>query len=150
MGRDFHPYHPQRWQVRWEQGNVAGRASRVLEVPVNWYLDDFPPLAYTGAQAGMQDSTTIYNRWRDIFDYGYANETNPVFATCVHPQIIGQAHHMLWYERLVEYIAGHEGVWFATIEEIAEAWVDDETDEKKFALPDVRGVEPTPADSGWV
>lgn len=149
MGRDFHPYHPQRWQVRWEQGNVAGRASRVLEVPVNWYLDDFPPLAYTGAQAGMQDSNTIYQRWRDIFDYAYANETNPVFATCVHPQIIGQAHHMLWYEKLVEHISGHEGVWFATIEEIAGAWVDDETDEARFALPDVRGVEPAPADSGW-
>jgi hypothetical protein len=70
-------------------------------------------------------------------------------GTDVDAQCLGQAHHMLRYERLVEYIAGHDGVWFATIEEIARAWVDDETDEARFALPDVRGVEPAPADSGW-
>jgi hypothetical protein len=51
--------------VHWEQGNVAGKASQVLEIPVNWYLDDFPPLAYvTGIQAGMQDSETILKRWK--------------------------------------------------------------------------------------
>jgi peptidoglycan/xylan/chitin deacetylase (PgdA/CDA1 family) len=56
MGRDLVPYRPRRWQVRWEQGNVAGKASHVLEIPVSWYLDDFPPLAYvTGIQAGMQE-----------------------------------------------------------------------------------------------
>jgi peptidoglycan-N-acetylglucosamine deacetylase len=54
---------------------------------------------------------------------------------------------MLWYERLVEYIAGHDGVWFATCDEIARAWVDDEEDELMKALPDVRGVQPVPVDS---
>ncbi|MXP21779.1 polysaccharide deacetylase family protein [Gordonia sp. HNM0687] len=150
MGRDYHPYHPQRWQINWEKANVAGRASRVLEIPVSWYLDDFPPLAYTGTQAGMQDSRTILQRWKDIFDFGYQREENPVFATCVHPQIIGQPHHLMWYEELLGYIAGHEGVWFATLEEIAKAWVPDEEDQKLFELPDLRGVEPTPAESGWV
>jgi peptidoglycan-N-acetylglucosamine deacetylase len=150
MGRDLVPYRPRRWQVHWEQGNVAGKASQVLEIPVSWYLDDFPPLAYvTGLQPGMQDTETIYRRWRDIFDYGYQRVEHPVYVSCVHPQIIGQAHHLLWYERLIEYIASKDGVWFATCDQIADAWVDDEQDNAMMAQEDVRGVEPAPADSGW-
>jgi peptidoglycan-N-acetylglucosamine deacetylase len=150
MGRDLVPYRPRRWQVRWEQGNVAGKASNVLEIPVSWYLDDFPPLAYvTGIQPGMQDTETIYRRWKDIFDYGYERVENPVYVSCVHPQIIGQAHHMLWYERLIQYIASKDGVWFATCDQIADAWVDDDEDRALMAQADVRGVEPAPADSGW-
>jgi hypothetical protein len=72
-----------------------------------------------------------------------------VFASCVHPQIIGQAHNMLWYEKLIEHIAGHDGVWFATCDEIARAWVDDEEDKRLMSLPDVRGVEAPPADSSF-
>jgi peptidoglycan-N-acetylglucosamine deacetylase len=149
MARDLVPYHPQRWQINWERGNVPGRASRLLEIPVNWYLDDFPPLAYTGAQAGMQDSNTIFNRWKDIFDYGYERVEGACYAVAVHPQVIGQAHHMMWFERLVEYIASKPGTWFATCEEIASAWESDEEDERLFELDDVRGVEEAPVGSGW-
>jgi peptidoglycan/xylan/chitin deacetylase (PgdA/CDA1 family) len=150
MGRDLVPYRPRRWQVRWEQGNVAGKASQILEIPVSWYLDDFPPLGYvTGIQHGMQDSDAIYRRWKDIFDYAYERVENPVYVSCVHPQIIGQAHHMLWYERLIEYIASKDGVWFTTCDQIADAWVDDDEDRALMAREDVRGVEPAPADSGW-
>lgn len=149
MARDLVPYHPQRWQIRWEQGNVAGRASRVLEIPTNWYLDDFPPLAYTGAQAGMQDSNTIFQRWKDIFDYAYERVPNACYAVAVHPQVIGQAHHMMWFERLVDYIASKDGAWFCTCEEIARAWEPDEEDKRKFELEDVRGVEEAPVGSGW-
>lgn len=149
MGRDLVPYHPQRWQINWEKGNVADRASRVLEIPVSWYLDDFPALAYTGAQEGMSDTDTVLKRWRDIFDYGYERVENACYAVAVHPQVIGQAHHMMWFEKLVEHIASKDGVWFATCEEIAKAWVSDEEDEKLFNLPEARGVEPAPKDSGW-
>jgi peptidoglycan/xylan/chitin deacetylase (PgdA/CDA1 family) len=150
MARDLVPYRPRRWQVRWEQACVAGKASQVLEIPVNWYLDDFPPLAYvTGIQAGQQDSNTIFNRWKDIFDYAYERVPNAVYATAVHPQIIGQAHHMMWFERLVDYIASKDGVWFATCAEIAGAWVDDDEDRRLMELDDVRGVELAPVGSGW-
>jgi hypothetical protein len=74
---------------------------------------------------------------------------NPVYVSCVHPQTIGQAHHMLWYERLIEYIASKDGVWFATCDQIADAWVDDEEDRALMAQPDVHGVEAPPPDSGW-
>jgi hypothetical protein len=67
----------------------------------------------------------------------------------VHPQIIGQAHHIMFFERLVDYIASKDGVWFATCEEIARAWVDDDEDRRLMEIEDVRGVELAPVGSGF-
>lgn len=146
MGRDLEGYRPQRWAIDWLNGNTAGRAANVVELPVSWYLDDFPPLAcITGIATGQQDSNTIYERWRDIFDYGYERVENAIFISCVHPQIVGQAHHMLWYERLLEHIASKDGVWFATTDEIADCWEDDEQDIANMALEDIRTTEPRPS-----
>jgi peptidoglycan/xylan/chitin deacetylase (PgdA/CDA1 family) len=150
MARDLVPYRPRRWQVRWEQGCVQGKASHVLEIPTSWYLDDFPPLAYvTGIQPGQQDTETIFRRWKDIFDYGYERVPNACYAVAVHPQIIGQAHHIMFFERLIDYIASKDGVWFATCEEITRAWVDDDEDRRLMELEDVRGVELAPVGSGF-
>jgi peptidoglycan/xylan/chitin deacetylase (PgdA/CDA1 family) len=150
MGRDLVPYRPRQWQVRWEQGNVPGRASRVLEIPPNWYLSDFVPFATVlGVQAGQADTGVALQRWTDIFDYGHANVPGGCYAMTVHPQIIGQAHLMMVYERLIQYLKSHDDVWFATCEQIAAAWVDDEEDERLMGLDDVAGVDAPPADSGW-
>jgi peptidoglycan/xylan/chitin deacetylase (PgdA/CDA1 family) len=150
MARDLVPYRPRRWQVRWEQASLKGKASRVLELPVNWYLDDFPPLAYvTGIQPGQQDTETAFRRWKDIFDYGYERVENACYAHACHPQIIGQAHHILMYERLIDYIASKDGVWFATCAEIADCWEDDEEDLQAMEMEDLRGVEVAPVGSGF-
>lgn len=147
MARDLTPYRIQRWQVNWEKGNVAGPASKVLEIPISWYLDDFPALANIGGvQEGLADTDVVFRRWRDIFDYAYERVDSPVYPMAVHPQIIGQAHHIMAYEKLVEHIMSKEGVWFATCQQIAEAWVDDAEDKRKMALPDVRGVQAAPDD----
>lgn len=150
MARDLTPYRPQRWQINWEKGNVAGPASKVLEIPVSWYLDDFPALAYTGDQEGMSDTDGVLRRWRDIFDYAYHNEPNSVYALTLHPQIIGQAHHMIMFERLIEHIKSHEGVWFASLKDVANCWQDDDEDRRKMALPDIeRQGSGMPAQYGW-
>ena len=149
MGRDVEVYRPQRWQIRWEKPNIAGPASKVLELPVSWYLDDFPALAYTGAQEGMSDTDGVLRRWKDIFDYAYHNQENAFYGMALHPQIIGQPHHMIMLERLIQHIMSYDGVWFASGEEIAKSYVDDEEDKRLMALPDVRGVEAMPDDYGW-
>jgi hypothetical protein len=56
---------------------------------------------------------------------------------------------MTMLEKLVGYIKSHDGVWFATCDEIAKAWEDDGEDKRLMALPDVRGVEKMPADYHW-
>ena len=148
MADDFTPYHPQRWRVRWENGNVAGRASSILEIPVSWALDDFPVMTHVpGLQAGLGDTDVWLTHHRAAFDYAYANVPNACFAPVVHPQSIGQAHVIMAYRQLIEYIAQHSGVWFATLAEIAGCWQDDAEDRRLMKLADDRGVDPPPPDA---
>lgn len=148
MADDFKPYHPQRWRVRWEAGSVAGRASSLLEIPVSWALDDFPVMTHVpGVQAGLGDTEVWMSHHLAAFDYAYANVENACFAPVVHPQTIGQAHVIMAFRRLIEYIAGHDGVWFATLAEITARWQDDDEDRRLMALPEMGGVDPPPADS---
>ncbi len=66
-----------------------------------------------------------------IFYYAYHHQENGLYAMALHPQIIGHGHHMMiLLSRLIEHIKGHDGVWFATCEEIASVWVDDERIDK--------------------
>jgi peptidoglycan/xylan/chitin deacetylase (PgdA/CDA1 family) len=125
MGRDFTPYRPRKIEVNWETGNKYGAESPILELPVSWYLDDFPVLEYvTGFQTGQASTEDTLMRWRDMFDYAYEDPECTCYIHTVHPQVAGRVHHLLLYERLIEYMASHDGVWFVTLSEMSDAWVD--------------------------
>lgn len=47
-----------------------------------------------------------------------------MLAITVHPQTIGRAHHIMMLERLLEHMAGHDGVWFASLSDIYDTWTD--------------------------
>ena len=151
MARDLVPYRPRRWQINWESASQKGKASKVLEIPTSWYLDDFPPLAYvTGIQPGQQDTETAFRRWKDIFDYAYERVEGACYSHAVHPQIIGQAHHIMMYERLLDYIASKDGAWFCTAVEICEAWEDDDEDRRLMEMEDLEyGYAGAPVGSGF-
>ena len=125
MGRDFEPYHPRPVTVGWEDGSTLGSPSPILELPVSWYLDDFPAVEYIpGVNPGLGSTEVIFQRWKDHFDYAYANVPGGVMALTLHPQTVGRAHHMLMFERLMDHMAGHDGTWFATLSEIYDCWTD--------------------------
>jgi peptidoglycan/xylan/chitin deacetylase (PgdA/CDA1 family) len=126
MGRDFEPYHPRPVEVRWEQGSVFGDPSPLLEFPVSWYLDDFPAVEYIpGVNEGLGSTEVIYERWKDHFDYAYEHVNGGVLAITVHPQTIGRAHHMIMFEKLISYMADHDGTWFAPLSDIYDTWQED-------------------------
>ncbi|HVB78422.1 MAG TPA: polysaccharide deacetylase [Candidatus Binataceae bacterium] len=123
MGNDFHPYVIRRVEVHADRGNVFGASSKVLEIPVSWYLDDFPPEEYiTGKQEGMNPASGIFDRWKAIFDYALEHETGACYVVTTHPQTMGRAHMISRLEGLIEYIAD-KGGWFATLGEIRDATV---------------------------
>jgi peptidoglycan-N-acetylglucosamine deacetylase len=123
MGRDFEPYHPRPVTVNWKSANEFGPSSPILEIPVSWYLDDWPPQEYVaGVSPGLGSHELLYDRWKESLDYARTHVSNGTYALTVHPQCIGRAHHMLMLERLVEYINSLDDVWFATLSQIYDCW----------------------------
>jgi len=121
MGNDLHPYWPRRVEVHADRGNVFGPSSKMLEIPVSWYLDDFPQVEYmTGRQEGMRPAQDISDRWRAIFDYAVENEKDACYVLTTHPQTIGRAHTIQMLENLIVYMKEHDA-WFATLSEITDA-----------------------------
>jgi peptidoglycan/xylan/chitin deacetylase (PgdA/CDA1 family) len=126
QGRDFEPYRPRLVvDVDREHGNTFGPPSGLLEIPVTWFLDDFPEFETFNGNAMMQSHDVVLRRWIDIFDYGYERCPGGVMTFTLHPQTIGRPHHMLMLERFVEHVLAHDGVWFPTLSELFDCWTDD-------------------------
>ncbi|MGH3217947.1 MAG: polysaccharide deacetylase family protein [Streptosporangiaceae bacterium] len=123
MASDFTPYRPRPVSIAWESASEFGEPSRVLEIPVSWYLDDAPPTLYiAGVQAGLGDHEVLYRRWRETFDYAREKAENGVYALTVHPQCIGAAHHMVMFEKIIGYMSSFDDVIFSTLSEVCDYW----------------------------
>ena len=126
MGREFEPYHPRPVVTNYETASTFGPPSRILEMPVSWYLDDFPALEYVpGIAEHLGSHHVMFDRWDEIFDYAYRYVDGAVFTVTVHPQTIGRAHHIARFERFLKRIGEHEGVWWSTLSQICDRWTDD-------------------------
>jgi len=92
--------------------NVPG----MISVPYSVELNDiglFVGKSFTGAE--------FRQAVIDQFDQLYADsaDSGRVMALALHPFVIGQAFRARYLAEALEYIAGHEGVWLATSDEIA-------------------------------
>jgi peptidoglycan-N-acetylglucosamine deacetylase len=125
MGRDVTPYHPRPVAtVDHERGNVFGPPSRVLELPVTWFLDDFPELETFKGSPSIQSNDAVLRRWIDTFDFAYQRCTGGLLTWTLHPQTIGRPHNMVMFERFLDHVVGHDGVWFPTLSQACDAWTD--------------------------
>ncbi|ANY68462.1 xylanase deacetylase [Paenibacillus sp. BIHB 4019] len=129
MGNDLHPYRPREVvEINMDKANVFGPPSRIVEIPVSWYLDDFPTQEFViGGAEGMRSTHEVFERWRDIFDYACDNEEGACYVLTTHPQTIGRAHTIQMLEKLIQHMESR-GAWFATLGEIYDAYTDNETD----------------------
>lgn len=125
MGRDFIPYRPRNVIDHREQPNEFGPPSSVLELPVSWFMDDFPALDHVpGMLPGLMSTEGVFARWRDNFDYAYNNEPSGVVILTVHGLVSGRAHAILLLERFIQHVKQHDDVWFATLSDIYDRWSD--------------------------
>lgn len=126
MGRDFQPYHPRRVAIDLEHGNTFGPPSAILEFPVSWYLDDFPFLEFAPSIGlfAASSASELYDRWVTAFDFALERVPNGVYVLTVHPQTIGRAHHLVMFERLLDHMQRHPAVWFASLSDVFDCWVD--------------------------
>ena len=122
MGNDLFPYYPRPVECHSDSANIFGEPSKILELPVSWFLDDWPQTEYLiGGQEGQRPAQDIFDRWASIFDYAATLDGACYMLTC-HPQTTGPAHMIPMYEQLIQYMA-ERGAWFATASQVGDAFV---------------------------
>ena len=134
MHRDFEPYYVRvgdSWTKidyslsaeEWMQPLIRGRETDLAEIPASWYLDDLPPMMFIKASPnshGFVNPRHLEEIWRDQFDRVYREMDYAVFAMTIHPDVSGRPQVLLMLERLIEHINGHDGVRWATFDEIVD------------------------------
>lgn len=93
----------------------------LLEIPVQWMNDDWPHFGFCSIPAlgnGISSPQAVYEIWSEEFA-GY-HEYGGCFVLTMHPFVIGHPSRIRLLNRLIEYMKTFEGVWFATLEQIAE------------------------------
>jgi len=91
---------------------------RILELPVHWSLDDWPRFGWTiDRGGGATDPVELYRSWRAEFDVAQAERRHVTFT--MHPEVIGRGQRFVQLARLVEDLAGRDGIWFAPLADVA-------------------------------
>jgi peptidoglycan/xylan/chitin deacetylase (PgdA/CDA1 family) len=135
MHNDFTPYYVRvgdSWTkidysassaADWMKPLVRGQETDLIEIPANWYLDDLPPMLFVKSSPnshGFVNPRQLEEMWRDQFDWVYREMEYAVVTFTIHPDVSGRPQVLLMLERLIEHINSHEGVRWATFDEIAD------------------------------
>lgn len=93
-----------------------GRGTGVVELPVEWIMDDAPLFSPRGTNyANPRDVAQV---WIDEFDKAY--EEGSLFLLTMHPHVSGHRSRIRALELLVAHIKAKPNVWFATHQSVAE------------------------------
>ena len=98
--------------------NANGRPTGLIELPVDWILDDAPLFNPLGDRyASPREVLEVY---KDEFDVAY--EEGTMFLLTMHPHYIGHRSRIVILRELIEHMRSKPGVWFGTHRAAAE-WV---------------------------
>jgi peptidoglycan/xylan/chitin deacetylase (PgdA/CDA1 family) len=93
---------------------LDGKPTGLIELPVNWILDDSPMI---GAGGDFPSPRLIEQTFKDDFDLAYKDGS--FYMLTMHPHISGQRSRISYLEDLIVYMKSKPGVWFATAEQVA-------------------------------
>ncbi|MDX1393783.1 MAG: polysaccharide deacetylase [Gemmatimonadota bacterium] len=87
-----------------------GEATGMVELPVDWILDDAPLFNPLGTSyASPREVLQVY---KDEFDVAY--EEGTMFLLTMHPHYIGHRSRIVILRELIEHIRSFDDVWFGT------------------------------------
>jgi len=88
-----------------------GQPTGIVEIPVEWILDDAPLFDPRGQS--YMNPRDVARVWMDEFDKAY--EEGTMFVLTMHPHVTGHRSRIVALEMLIEHIrARGPGVWWAT------------------------------------
>jgi peptidoglycan-N-acetylglucosamine deacetylase len=123
MGNDYTPYRVRRGDViELEKPVVFGRATRLIEMPISWSLDDYPHFEFIRAKdwilQGLKSAGSVLENWADDYLYMTKAMTWGVITYTFHPFVIGRGHRMLILEKLIRKLKDN-GATFMKVEDAA-------------------------------
>ena len=93
-----------------------GQPTGIVELPVEWILDDAPLVDPQGQRySAPRDVLQVY-----IDEFDRAWQERGMFVLTTHPHIIGHRSRIIVIEKLIEHIKAKGGAWFATHQQAAE------------------------------
>ena len=98
-----------------------GEPTGIVELPPEWIRDDAPYFNFVrfSALRPYTAPSAVEEIFRAEFDGAYAE--GGMFLLTMHPHVIGHRSRIALLDRLVAYMKGKPGVWFATHAQVA-AW----------------------------
>jgi peptidoglycan/xylan/chitin deacetylase (PgdA/CDA1 family) len=96
-----------------------GQPTGVVELPVEWLLDDYPYFGFS-RYASIRPHIApmdVFAIWAAEFDKAFQEGT--LLILTMHPKIIGHRSRITMLEKLIQHILTYDKVWFATHEDIA-------------------------------
>ncbi|HSG49550.1 MAG TPA: polysaccharide deacetylase [Longimicrobiales bacterium] len=92
-----------------------GEPTGMVELPVEWILDDAPLFNPQGTR--YSSPRDVMQVWIDEFDKAW--EEGTMFLLTMHPHVIGHRSRIVALEGLIDHIQAKGAAWFATHEEAA-------------------------------
>lgn len=93
-----------------------------VELPIYWHLNDaIHTLFSRAAPRPIFTNSHIFELWSD--EFAEIHRWGGLVNVVMHPELIGRPARLALLRRFIEHVLAFEGVWFATGEEVARAWL---------------------------
>lgn len=127
MGNDIEPYWCRIGDVAsQEEGFHWGTPVPLVELPVDWHLDDHPYFVRVEAPGafnpGLRAPTSVLEIWHAEVDFLCEGARDGLLVFTLHPQVMGRGHLLGVLRALIEDIQSRAGVRFTTCGSYARAW----------------------------
>jgi peptidoglycan-N-acetylglucosamine deacetylase len=96
-----------------------GEPTGMVELPVEWIRDD--AVYFNMDRNSMLRPYTAPSAVLEIFkaEFDGTYEERGLYVLTMHPHVTGHRSRIRMLDTLIDYIKGHEGVWFATHADVA-------------------------------
>ncbi len=116
MGDDYTPYRVRQGDIiELEKPAVFGAATKLIEMPISWSLDDYPHFEFvrtnTTILPGNMNAHHVLQNWTDDFMYLRDHLDWGVITYTFHPFVIGRGHRMIVLEKLIRTLKDHGAVF---------------------------------------
>ncbi len=102
---------------------LRGHSVDLVQLPFSWQLDD--AMYYSHSRHTPMEPFHVLDIWKEEFDFAY--EETGYYMLCCHPRFTGRTVRARVLEKLIQYIRGFEGIWFARCDEVAR-WLREQSD----------------------